>query len=173
MTLRRAAKEDIAAIMAIERVPGFEDYVGRSSHAQHEEMLASPRYRYFVGLGPEGDALAFAILRDFDDPHGNLYLKRIAAARTGEGIGATFMRLLIDWVFAETGAHRFYLDCFADNARAQRLYEKFGFTRDGVLRQAYLGPDGRRKDLVLMALLKSEWACALTPRDRSVPRSRA
>lgn len=173
ITLRRAASADIAAIMAIERAPGYEDYVGRSSHAEHEEMLASPRYTYFIGLGPEGDALAFAILRDFDDPHGNLYLKRIAAARPGEGIGARFMRLLIDWAFAETDAHRFYLDCFADNARAQRLYEKFGFTRDGVLRQAYVGPDGGRKDLALMALLKSEWACALTPRGRAVPRSRA
>ena len=34
---------------------------------------------------------------------------------------------------------------------------KLGFTRDGVLRKAYRGRDGTRADLVLMALLKSEW----------------
>ncbi len=157
MTLRRAGRTDIAAIMAIERSPGFEEFVGRSSHAQHEEMLASPRYNYFVGLGPEDDALAFAILRDFDDPHGNLYLKRFVVARPGEGIGAAFLRLLLEWVFAHTSAHRFYLDRFAHNERAQRLYEKFGFTRDGVLREAYLGADGRRSDLTLMALTRPEW----------------
>ena len=39
-----------------------------------------------------------------------------------------------------TAAHRFWLDCFADNARAQSVYEKLGFTRDGVLREAYLAP---------------------------------
>jgi diamine N-acetyltransferase len=157
ITLRRAGRADIAAIMAIEHVPGFEDYVGRSSHAQHEEMLASPRYTYFVGLGPQDDALAFAILRDFDDLHGNLYLKRFVVARPGEGIGAAFLRLLLEWAFTQTSAHRFYLDRFAHNERAQRLYEKFGFTRDGVLRQAYLGADGKRRDLTLMALTRPEW----------------
>ena len=157
MKLRRAEAADIAAIMGIERGPGFEFYVGRSSHAQHEQMLASPRYTYFLGLGLRDDALAFAILRDFDDPHGNLYLKRIAAARTGEGIGTAFLRLLIEWAFAHSSAHRFYLDCFADNARAQRAYAKLGFIREGTLRQAYCSPDGTRKDLALMSLLKREW----------------
>ena len=157
MKLRRAGPADIAAIMAIERGPGYENFVGRSSHAQHEEMLASPRYRYFIGLGPDDDALAFAILRDFDDPHGNLYLKRFVVARPGEGLGAAFLRVLLEWVFAHTSTHRFYLDRFAHNERAQRLYEKFGFTRDGVLREAYLGPDGQRRDLTLMALTRREW----------------
>jgi RimJ/RimL family protein N-acetyltransferase len=158
MTLRRADPEDITAIMAIERVPDFEDCVGRSSHVEHKEMLASPRYTYFLGLGPRGDALGFAILRDFDDPHGNLYLKRIAVAHPGEGLGTAFLRGLLEWAFTQTAAQRFYLDCFAHNARAQRLYAKFGFTRDGILRQAYRSPDGARKDLVLMALLKDEWS---------------
>ena len=36
-------------------------------------------------------------------------------------------------------------------------YQKLGFSRDGVLRQAYRLPDGTRTDLVLMALLKPEW----------------
>ena len=55
------------------------------------------------------------------------------------------------------GAERFYLDCFADNARAQAAYLKLGFSRDGVLRKAYRLRDGTRADLVLMAILKSEW----------------
>ena len=47
--------------------------------------------------------------------------------------------------------------------RAQRSYGKLGFTRDGVMRQAYRQADGTRTDLVMMAILKSEWeARALT-----------
>jgi RimJ/RimL family protein N-acetyltransferase len=161
MTLRRAGPADIAAIMAIERVPGFEDCVGRSSHAEHAAMLASPRYTYFVGLGSQDEVCAFAILRDFDDPHGNLYLKRFVVARAGEGMGTAFLRLLLQWAFAHTSAHRFYLDRFAHNLRAHRLYRKFGFTRDGVLRQAYLGADGQRRDLTLMALTRPEWEASV------------
>ena len=55
------------------------------------------------------------------------------------------------------GAERFHLDCFADNLRAQRSYEKLGFTRDGVLSQAYRLADGTRTDLIMMAILKTEW----------------
>ena len=55
------------------------------------------------------------------------------------------------------GGERFHLDCFADNVRAQRAYTKLGFSRDGVLRKAYRQADGTRTDLVMMAILKSEW----------------
>jgi len=154
--LRRAALDDLDAIMAVERAPGFEAYVGRSNRAEHEDMFASPRYAYFVGL-ERTELVTFAILRDIDDAHGNLYLKRIAVARPGGGIGFAFLGQVVDWAFGNTRAYRFHLDCFAENARAQGLYEKLGFTRDGVLRQAYRGADGVRHDLTLMALLRPEW----------------
>ena len=155
LILRPAASSDLDAVMAIERAPGYEALVGRSTRAEHEAMLAGPRHAYFIGERARPEA--FAILRDFADPHGNLYLKRFVVARPGEGLGAAFLRVLLEWVFAHTSTHRFYLDRFAHNERAQRLYEKFGFTRDGVLREAYLGPDGQRRDLTLMALTRREW----------------
>jgi GNAT superfamily N-acetyltransferase len=153
--LRPAGPADLEAIMRLERGPGYERLVGRSSREQHEAMMADGRHAYFAG--ERGSLEAFAILRDLFDPHGNVYLKRIAAARPGEGAGARLLAALIDWTFAQTPAHRFHLDCFDDNSHAQAMYAKLGFTRDGVLRQAYLAPDGRRRDLVLMALLKPEW----------------
>ena len=87
----------------------------------------------------------------------NLYLKRIAVARPGQGLGTAFLSLVLDEAFGPMGAERFHLDCFADKLRAQRSYEKLGFTRDGVLRKAYRLADGTRADLVMMAILKSEW----------------
>jgi diamine N-acetyltransferase len=155
IALRPARFDDLDAILAIERGEGFEILVGRSTRREHEDMLAGPRHAYFVGerKGVE----AFAILRDLDHPHGNLYLKRIAVARPGQGDGARFLSLLIDWAFANTKAHLFRLDCVDDNFRAQAMYAKLGFRRDGVLRQAYLAPDGRRRDLALMSLLRPEW----------------
>ena len=152
-TLRTASPADLDAVMAMERGPGYEAYVGRSSRAEHEAMLADARYAYLIG----GKA-AFAIVRDVEDVHGNVYLKRIAVARPGEGEGARFLARVLDWTFARAAPHRFYLDCFDDNFRAQSMYSKLGFTRDGVLREAYLDPTGRRRTLVLMALTRNEWA---------------
>jgi len=156
-TLRRAAPADLDAIMAIERTPGFERFVGCSSQAEHRAMMASSNYAYLIGEAADGEAAAFAILRDLEEAHGNLYLKRIAVVRPDEGVGGAFLSLVVAWAFAHTGAHRFWLDCFAHNARAQRVYEKLGFSRDGVLRQAYLAADGSRLDLTMMAITRPQW----------------
>ena len=157
LTVRPATLADIPAAMAIERSPDYELYVARSEEDEHRAMLTSPSHAYRLGVAESGAVEAFAILRGPSDPHLNLYLKRIAVARPGQGVGTAFLSLVLDEAFGPMGAERFHLDCFADNARAQRSYEKLGFTRDGVLRKAYRLADGTRADLVMMALLKTEW----------------
>jgi RimJ/RimL family protein N-acetyltransferase len=157
LTLRAASAGDLDAIMAIERRPGFERWVGHSSADEHRAMMADANTAYLVGEA-EGEVVAFAILRDLNDPHGNRYLKRVAVARPDEGVGGAFLERVAGWAFNHAGAHRFWLDCFSHNARAQRVYEKLGFTRDGVLREAYLGADGVRRDLTMMALTRPQWA---------------
>ncbi len=164
LTLRRGTRHDLDAVMAIERGPGYEALVGRSTRAEHEAMLAGPRHAYFVGERERIEA--FAILRDLNDPHGNLYLQRIAVTAPGCGDGAAFLSALIDWAFAHTAAHRFHLDCFEDNLRAQAMYAKLGFRREGLAREAYLASDGRRRDLVLLALTKPEWLSRAAPAAR-------
>jgi RimJ/RimL family protein N-acetyltransferase len=156
LTLRAAAAGDLEAIMAIERRPGFELWVGRSSAEEHRAMMDDANSAYLVGEA-NGEVVAFAILRDLSDPHGNRYLKRVAVTRPDEGLGGAFLERVIDWTFNRAGAHRFWLDCFSHNARAQRVYEKLGFTRDGMLREAYLGADGVRRDLTMMALTRPQW----------------
>jgi RimJ/RimL family protein N-acetyltransferase len=157
LTLRRAFADDLGAIMAIERMPGFERWVGRSSESEHREMMAGASYAYLVAES-SGAIVAFAILRDLHDPHGNLYLKRIAVAQTDAGLGSAFLALIAAWAFGHERVHRFWLDCFAHNLRAQRVYEKLGFAREGLLREAYLGADGVRRDLTLMSLTRPRWA---------------
>jgi diamine N-acetyltransferase len=167
LKLRAALSADLDAIMRIERAPGYETRVGRSSRAEHEAMLAGPRHAYFVGERDEVEA--FAIMRDLDDAHGNVYLKRIAAL-PGRRAGLPFLAALLDRTFAETPAHRFYLDCFDDNAKAQAFYARLGFSRDGLLREAYLAADGRRRNLVLMAITRPEWLSRAAPAP-AAPRS--
>jgi RimJ/RimL family protein N-acetyltransferase len=157
LALRPALLADIGAMMAIERSPDYERYVARSEAEEHRAMLSSPTHAYRLGVRESGAVEAFAILRGLGDPHLNLYLKRIAVARPGQGLGTAFLGLVLDEAFGPMGVERFHLDCFADNLRAQRSYEKLGFTRDGVLRQAYRLADGTRADLVMMAILKNEW----------------
>ena len=121
-------------------------------------MFDSPSHAYRLGVGETGAIEAFAILRGLGDAHANLYLKRVAVARPGQGLGAAFLAprprrgVRTDW------APNASISTASPTTPApKRAYLKLGFTRDGVLRKAYRGRDGTRADLVLMAILKSEW----------------
>lgn len=161
MTLRRAISDDLPAIMAIERQPGYEVLVGRSSAEFHARALVDPDYAYLVGIDAEGGIGGFGILRGLSDTMGNVTLKRIAVNAPGKGFGTAMLRAIVDWVFENTATHRFWLDHIITNNRARHVYEHCGFRREGVMREAYAMPgDGGRVDLALMSLLRQEWEAA-------------
>jgi RimJ/RimL family protein N-acetyltransferase len=73
-----------------------------------------------------------------------------------KGYASEASRLILDYGFDQLGLHRISLQVYAHNLRAQRVYEKLGFTREGVLRESYYR-DGRYHDTVIMGILRSEW----------------
>ena len=104
LTLRPATLADIGAVMAIERSPDYERYVARSEEEEHRAILGSASHAYRVGVGESGAVEAFAVVRGLGDPHLNLYLKRIAVARPGQGLGTAFLSLVLDEAFGPMGA---------------------------------------------------------------------
>jgi RimJ/RimL family protein N-acetyltransferase len=156
VTIRPATVADIPFVMATERGPGFDLLVGRSEEAQHRLEIAGPGSAYLIGER-DGTPNGFAILRGLDDAFGNVYLKRIAVREPGTGFGHCFLRAVIAWSFARPKTHRFWLDVFLHNERARHVYRKAGLREDGVLREAYMMPDGTRHSQALMSILRAEW----------------
>jgi RimJ/RimL family protein N-acetyltransferase len=74
----------------------------------------------------------------------------------GQGIVPRAVRLLARFAFEELELGRVELVTDPDNASSQRVAEKLGFTREGVLRSHQLHPDGRRRDSVMFSLLPGE-----------------
>lgn len=75
---------------------------------------------------------------------------------TAKGYGTEAVRLLTDYGFRDLNLNRIFLHVFAGNIRAIRTYEKCGFVREGVLRQAVF-VDGGTQDVFIMALLRADW----------------
>lgn len=73
-------------------------------------------------------------------------------AARDRGLGTQAVRQLLAFGFGELGLHRIALTVRADNPRAIRAYEKCGFEREGLLRDAAF-IEGRFVDLVCMAAL--------------------
>ncbi len=73
-----------------------------------------------------------------------------------QGFAADAMRLGLNFAFNELNLYRVYLSVFSYNEAAIALYEKLGFTREGVYRE-HLERDGRRFDMIHYGLLRHEW----------------
>jgi RimJ/RimL family protein N-acetyltransferase len=82
-----------------------------------------------------------------------------AKSEWGKGYGTEVTRLMVDLAFDTLNLHRVALEVFAEHASAQRVYEKLGFRREGVLRQR-IWRDGKWHDLTLMSVLRDEWVRA-------------
>jgi RimJ/RimL family protein N-acetyltransferase len=74
----------------------------------------------------------------------------------GKGYGTDTALLLVAFAFRELNLHRLSLTVFDYNARAKALYEGIGFRREGAFRE-FGNRDGKRYDLVLYGLLRTEW----------------
>jgi RimJ/RimL family protein N-acetyltransferase len=77
------------------------------------------------------------------------------ARRRAVGVRAT--RLLARWALTELGLERIELLAHPENEASQRLAERAGFTREGLLRR-YRRRRGEREDLVMFSLLREDLA---------------
>ncbi len=75
----------------------------------------------------------------------------------GKGIGSRAVSAILDYGFNDLGLHRVALEVSAENLGAIRLYERFGFKREGILREAKF-IDGTYINVLVMGLLAAERA---------------
>ncbi len=64
-------------------------------------------------------------------------------------------RLLARFAFSELGIVRLELTCGPDNVASQRVAERCGFVREGVMRE-HVAFRGGRRDTVLFSLLAGD-----------------
>ncbi|WP_255523263.1 GNAT family N-acetyltransferase [Blastococcus sp. TML/M2B] len=73
----------------------------------------------------------------------------------GRGMASLAVALVCDHAFGPVGLHRLQADIRPENGPSQRLVERLGFTREGVLRR-YLDIDGEWRDHLAYALLADD-----------------
>ncbi|GAB3032822.1 hypothetical protein GCM10027285_14520 [Oleiagrimonas citrea] len=125
--IRPALDADLDALLALEERSFNGDQLSRRQYRRH---LRSATARLLVASHRElliGSAL---LLFRQNSPAARLYSLAIDPAVRGQGLG----RLLLDAVEQEAREHdceRVRLEVRADNAAAQALYERCGYTRCG------------------------------------------
>ena len=80
----------------------------------------------------------------------------LAAEARGRGLTTEALLALSRWGFDELGLGRVELVTDPENIASQRVAEKAGFTREGILRSILVNRDGSRRDGVMFSLLPGE-----------------
>lgn len=78
----------------------------------------------------------------------------------GKGLAQEAASLAISYGFLELGLHRIEADTEPNNLRSNKVLERLGFQREGLLRERFAHPDGIQ-DSLIFGLLKPEWLAYL------------
>ncbi|WP_370541814.1 GNAT family N-acetyltransferase [Alicyclobacillus sp. SO9] len=74
----------------------------------------------------------------------------------GRGYGTEATAIMLEYGFGILNLHRIDLDVYSINERAIHVYEKVGFKREGVLRDAHYY-NNTYYDTIIMSILEDEY----------------
>jgi diamine N-acetyltransferase len=107
----------------------------------------------------DGRAVGSLDLHEVDLTNGGAGLGIVIGdpADRSQGYGGDAIGALLDFAFDELRLERVWLDVYAQNPDARRLYERLGFVLEATFRHGvYRG--GRFDDVHRMGILRAEWA---------------
>jgi RimJ/RimL family protein N-acetyltransferase len=168
LVLREWTEEDVPALVVACNDPEIAHWIPPIPHPYTEDdarafiegrSLSAPEYsvpEQSLAITLHGDvAGAIGMRVNSHDYRGHIGYWVAAPAR-GRGVCTRALRLLSRHGFDELGLQRLELITDPDNLASQRVAEKVGFRREGVLRAHLRHPDGRIRDSVMFSLLPGE-----------------
>jgi len=126
----------------------------RSAGDERRYLRALKRYPHAaVFVAEEGDQIVGRLSLSRDSHPASHHVAdlglMVAASHRRRGIGRALLEQAVTWA-REVGIHKLELHVFPWNEPAIRLYETFGFEREGLRRDHY-ARDGEYVDAILMA----------------------
>jgi RimJ/RimL family protein N-acetyltransferase len=73
-----------------------------------------------------------------------------------KGYGTEAVKMILGYAFNELNLNRVGLDVIQNNIAGIKSYEKVGFIKEGVMREAVIR-DGQKQDRIYMGILYDEW----------------
>lgn len=98
---------------------------------------------------------SIGIERSFDDPAIGSIGYWLFAAHRAKGLMTRAVKLITPWAFAAFGLARLEITVHEPNIASQRVAEKAGYQREGLMR-SLIEQHGRRVDLIMFARLADD-----------------
>ena len=161
VVIRPARPDDAATLVALGTAVGREDGAWlltstkwRSISEERRYLRALKRYPHAAVYVADDGGRVVARLSLARDTHPSSHHVAdlgilVAASHRGRGIGRPLLEQAVAWA-RDAGVSKIELHVFPWNEPALRLYDSFGFEREGVRRRHYRR-DGQLVDVILMA----------------------
>jgi len=148
--------------LAIATPKSQEEWIEESSKAAAKREPESATFTIYdlADRLPVGTSALFHVSYMQSSAHFGISL----GERRGQGLGREATRLTLDWGFHVLGLHNVLLEALAWNTAAIRAYERAGFRRIGVRREAAMSR-GERADVVLMDALRADFGASVIAGD--------
>ena len=165
--LRELEKKDMAIINTWRNNPAIIDCLGAPYRFINKEVDDKWFDSYMVSrnnaircviLSNEDKVIGLVSLTNIDYIHRktDFHIMIGDSAYHNKGAGTFALEQMICHAFKNMNLNRIELDVLATNQKAIGLYEKMGFVKEGVLRQAVY-KNGSYVDMIHYSLLKNEW----------------
>jgi RimJ/RimL family protein N-acetyltransferase len=129
----------------------------RTFLASYAEKAATDTGRIY-GIWIDGTLVGGVLFRTMDLAQGTAEAGCwLEPSAVGRGLVTRASRVIIDWAIKERGVVRVEWQVAAGNHASIAVARRLGMTREGVLRQYYLHPDGERHDIEIWSVLAPEW----------------
>lgn len=123
--------------------------------ASADAAYANPETYYWAIADRTSDEVVGEIFVD-DCSNRNRWCEldwKIGGAFQGKGFATEAARTVIHYLGEEVGFHRVQAKCCAENIASERVMQKLGMTKEGVLHEYFLNHENRWRDVVLYGLV--------------------
>ncbi len=167
LIIRETVFDDCRYFAEWENLPEVTEFFTMDEGRSYEQVVTE-----FVRYNLDPTKMQFTItLKPEDKPIGKVYLSRINRAEDsmditrvyiaspdnrGKGYGEETLRLILEYAFINLHMERVTIDHFEGNKIAAALYEKIGFTNEGLMRHAGK-KNGKYVNLQLKSMLRAEY----------------
>jgi len=119
---------------------------------------ANDRIDFAITLKDDPAYIGEVVLNEIDWENGTANFRIALASRKffGKGYGTEATRLVVDYGICTLNLRRIELEVYDFNPRAQHVYEKVGFVREGVRRDVLLW-NGVYHSAIMMSILAPEY----------------
>ena len=124
-----------------------------------KEAYASPETYYWAVVEKERDEVIGEIFVD-DFGLRNSWCEldwKVGKTFWGQGYTTEASKIIVDYLIRDVGFHRVQAKCCVENPASERVMQKIGMIKDGVLRGYFCDKDGRFCDVVMYAILKEDF----------------